>query len=96
MVGLPNCGKSSLFNCLIGERLAIVDKHHGTTRDRKEFPILDGMATVIDTPGVETDLIGKSTANTLREEIFKQTVTAIHESHIILFVIDSKKPTTVE
>jgi small GTP-binding protein len=96
LVGLPNCGKSSLFNCLVGERIAIVDKHRGTTRDRKEFSILEGVASVIDTPGVETDLIGRSTTNKLKEEIFKQTITAIHESHLILFVVDGKKPTTVE
>jgi tRNA U34 5-carboxymethylaminomethyl modifying GTPase MnmE/TrmE len=35
LVGLPNCGKSSLFNCLIGENVAVVDVEHGMTRDRK-------------------------------------------------------------
>lgn len=35
LIGLPNSGKSTLFNCLIGERLAIVDKLAGMTRDRK-------------------------------------------------------------
>jgi ribosome biogenesis GTPase A len=35
LVGLPNCGKSSLFNCLVGERIAVVDKLEGMTRDRK-------------------------------------------------------------
>ena len=95
-MGLPNCGKSSLFNCLVGERIAIVDSHYGTTRDRKEFPLLQGLVSVIDTPGVETDLLKKGAAagTTLREEIFKQTVAAIHESHLVLLVIDSKKPVT--
>jgi GTPase len=54
------------------------------------------MASVIDTPGVETDLIRKSHTNKLKEEIFKQTITAIHESHLILFVVDTKKPITSE
>jgi tRNA U34 5-carboxymethylaminomethyl modifying GTPase MnmE/TrmE len=67
LVGLPNCGKSSLFNCLVGERVAIVDKHRGTTRDRKEFRILEGLASVIDTPGVEVELIRRSQGNKLKE-----------------------------
>lgn len=54
------------------------------------------MASIIDTPGVETDLIKKSTSSKLKEEIFKQTITAIHESHLILFVVDIKKPITNE
>ena len=54
------------------------------------------MASIIDTPGVETDLIKKSTSSKLKEEIFKQTITAIHESHLILFVVDIKKPVTSE
>jgi tRNA U34 5-carboxymethylaminomethyl modifying GTPase MnmE/TrmE len=96
LVGLPNCGKSSIFNCLVGEKIAIVDPHRGTTRDRKEFPILDGLVSVIDTPGVETNLLKKGAVSgeSLREEIFKQCISAIHESHLILFMVDSKKPVT--
>lgn len=56
-MGLPNCGKSSIFNCMVGDRIAIVDKLHGMTRDRKEFNILNGLASVIDTPGVEVSFI---------------------------------------
>jgi GTP-binding protein len=100
---LPNCGKSSLFNCLIGERLAIVDKEYGMTRDRREFTILNGMVTVIDTPGIEVSLLAKQTnANNfsespehsrsqLKQDIFQQSLNAIEESDMILFVIDAKK-----
>jgi GTP-binding protein len=96
LVGLPNCGKSSLFNCLIGERIAIVDPHQGTTRDRKEFSVLNGLVSVIDTPGVETNLLKKGSVvgDSLKEEIFKQCIAAIHESHLIIMVIDAKKPVT--
>jgi 50S ribosomal subunit-associated GTPase HflX len=52
LVGLPNSGKSSLFNCLVGERLALVDHHPSMTRDRRQFTIMDGLVTLIDTPGV--------------------------------------------
>ena len=52
LIGLPNSGKSTLFNCIIGENLAIVDKHAGLTRDRKEFSIMNGLVKIVDTPGV--------------------------------------------
>ena len=52
LIGLPNSGKSTLFNCMIGENLAIVDEIAGMTRDRKEFDIMDGLVKIIDTPGV--------------------------------------------
>jgi len=53
---------------LVGENIAIVDPHRGTTRDRKEFTILEGLVSVIDTPGVEADLLKKGTVsgNTLK------------------------------
>jgi predicted GTPase len=87
-VGLPNCGKSSLFNCIVGERLAIVDKEYGMTRDRREFNVIEGMVTVVDTPGVEVNLLAKNRRNLLegedgydqaqlKQDIFQQTMTAI-------------------
>ncbi len=91
LIGLPNCGKSSLFNCLIGERLAIVDKEYGMTRDRREFTILNGMVTVVDTPGIEVGLLAKTTKSShpnlsenqqhshrqLKHDIFQQSLNAI-------------------
>ncbi len=55
LVGRPNVGKSTLFNRLVGERLAVVDKTPGTTRDRIEAEsIWNGRAfTVVDTGGIE-------------------------------------------
>ena len=87
-MGLPNCGTSSLFNCIVGERLAIVDKEYGMTRDRREFNLLEGMVTVVDTPGVEVNLLAKNRRNLregddgydqaqLKQDIFQQTMTAI-------------------
>ncbi len=87
-MGLPNCGKSSLFNCIVGERLAIVDKEYGMTRDRREFNVIEGMVTVVDTPGVEVNLLAKNRRNLLegedgydqaqlKQDIFQQTMTAI-------------------
>ena len=54
LIGRSNVGKSSIFNRLVGRRLAIVDDHLGVTRDRKEGVAKSAFADfwVIDTPGV--------------------------------------------
>jgi small GTP-binding protein len=55
LVGRPNVGKSSLFNRLIGQRLALVDERPGTTRDRLHGEVIwNGFAfTLVDTGGLE-------------------------------------------
>jgi predicted GTPase len=51
---------------------------------------LNGLASVIDTPGVEASLARRNVGQGLKEEIFKQTVSAIHEANLILLVVDAK------
>ena len=78
---------------MVGERLAIVDKLAGMTRDRKEATIMEGLVKVIDTPGVEISALGgRVTQKSIKQDIFKQTITALHESDTIIVVIDAKKP----
>ena len=68
--------------------MAIVDKEYGMTRDRREFNVIEGMVTVVDTPGVEVNLLAKNRRNLLegedgydqaqlKQDIFQQTMTAI-------------------
>jgi predicted GTPase len=52
---------------------------------------MDGLVKIIDTPGVEMSVLGKI-SNSIKNDIFKQTVTAIYESHLIIVVVDSQKP----
>jgi len=53
LIGLPNCGKLTLFNSIVGERLALTDSIPGMKRDRKEMNIWNGMLRLIDIAGVE-------------------------------------------
>jgi len=91
IVGRPNVGKSTLFNRLVGKRLALVDDTPGVTRDRRrhEAKLYDLYFDVIDTAGLEvadrSSLAGRMTAGTEK---------ALEEADLIFFVIDSKAGVT--
>jgi len=86
ILGSPNVGKSTLFNRLIGDRLAIVDDVPGLTRDRiygKAHWLLKDF-NVIDTGGIQIENAG------LQTQIRAQVAIAIEEADVILFVVDGK------
>ncbi len=87
IVGRPNVGKSSLFNRIVGRRLAIVEDEPGTTRDRVEADVewLDRRFRLIDTGGFETDA-----ENVYAPLIVGQIKTAIEGAAVVLFCIDAR------
>jgi GTPase len=87
IVGLPNVGKSTLFNKLIGERKAIVDDSPGVTRDRNyaEGEWVGRKFQLIDTGGLDIDADGS-----LEKSVQKQSRLALAEADIILFLLDGK------
>jgi GTP-binding protein len=86
-VGRPNVGKSTLFNRLVGRKLALVDDRPGVTRDRREgeATLGDLTFTVIDTAGFE-----EAPAGSLPARMRAQTDTAIAEADIVLLMIDAR------
>ncbi|MBN2475687.1 MAG: ribosome biogenesis GTPase Der [Pirellulales bacterium] len=88
IVGRPNVGKSSVFNWLVGKRIAIVDPTSGVTRDRVTHLIElgDRFAELVDTGGM-----GIEDSDDLTEHIETQIQTAIDSAHVILFVVDTRE-----
>jgi GTPase len=87
IVGRPNVGKSTLFNRLVGERIAIVEDLPGTTRDRiyattewrgREF-------SMIDTGGLDDPKAGE-----IEAAVRRQAEAAIRESDLVLFLVDAQ------
>jgi GTP-binding protein len=94
LVGRPNVGKSTLFNRLVGERLAIVDDTPGTTRDRLfgEAEWNGRLFHVVDTGGIDPSHGGKAPLSIgsadFINEIRQQARVAIDEADAVLFVVD--------
>ena len=87
IVGRPNVGKSTLFNSLVGKKLALVDDRPGVTRDRREgeAKLLGLEFRVIDTAGFEDE-----DPHTLPGRMRAQTEAAVRDADAALFLIDGR------
>ena len=87
IIGRPNVGKSTLFNRLVGQKLALVDDEPGVTRDRREGAARLGDLdfTVIDTAGLDEGGRGSLTAR-----MQEQTEAAIKLADALMFVVDAR------
>ncbi|MDP9423433.1 MAG: ribosome biogenesis GTPase Der [Pseudomonadota bacterium] len=91
IVGRPNVGKSTLFNRLVGKRVALVDDRPGVTRDRREGEgkLFDLTFRVMDTAGFEDQ-----DPHSLPGRMRVQTDAAVREADVALFLIDAREGLT--
>lgn len=87
IIGRPNVGKSTLFNRLVGKKLALVDDQPGVTRDRREgeASLIGCDFRVIDTAGFEDE-----DAASLPGRMRQQTEAALREADVALFLVDAR------
>ena len=104
LVGRPNVGKSTLFNRMAEERLAVIDEIPGTTRDRlmTDATWSGVLFSIIDTGGIDPTQISKGRSQQplsigsadFIKEIKEQAEVAITEADAILFIVDGESGVT--
>ncbi|MFM2149010.1 MAG: hypothetical protein RLZZ187_1316 [Pseudomonadota bacterium] len=87
ILGRPNVGKSTLFNRLVGRKLAIVDDTPGVTRDRKEAEAMIGGVSVLlaDTAGLE-----EAAPDTIPGRMRASSEAALRQADLVIFVVDAR------
>ncbi len=87
ILGRPNVGKSTLFNRMVGRKIALVDDQPGVTRDRREGEVTFGNLSfrIFDTAGLDD-----ARKETLEARMSEQSVTAVEDADLVLFVIDAR------
>jgi GTP-binding protein len=85
IIGLPNVGKSSLFNRIAKERIAITSDFSGTTRDVKDKEVL-----ILDRPCIIVDTGGLDSSNEMFENVKVKSLEAAKRADVIIMMVDGK------